>query len=284
MHFSILALFTILPSLALNTLASPTSTNHCLAECCSRALQLPASPGHDASPAQTTSQLTNAQRLARGLPIKPPRRRPNVVVRSAFPRASSAPRASYRGIIAVKNTANGQILGYISRNSSAHPQYHYKRSTADALVVSFSIDIDMSAVYYDVRILSENSDKPAFPLMSLVQGRDATSVNLGPGSFNYAYVAGMAEPGSPPDSVPVTSPANSYSAVTHLARAAMSNVWIFNKSTMGLRPQWVNSDGSKPRTTIFSQHSIFYISGDQDAFFAKYPDHLMAIELILIPL
>lgn len=97
--------------------------------------------------------------------------------------------------------------------------------------------------------------------MSLVQGRDATSVNLGPGSFkyvslrfrtidcslrssfSYAYVAGMAEPGclslyvvqrsfyftdlpttAPPDSVPVTSPANSYSAVTHLARAAMSNV------------------------------------------------------------
>lgn len=76
---------------------------------------------------------------------------------AAFPRASSAPRASYRGIIAVKNTANGQIIGYISRNSSAHPQYHYKRSTADALVVSFSIDIDMSAVYYDVRILSEVS-------------------------------------------------------------------------------------------------------------------------------
>jgi hypothetical protein len=61
--------------------------------------------------------------------------------------------------------------------------------------------------------MEQNTDTTAYPLLSLVQGRDDTSVDLAQGSFkyvslrclsiaysihfsfSYAYVAGMAEPG-----------------------------------------------------------------------------------------
>jgi hypothetical protein len=83
MHFFTLALFTILPSLVL---ASPTSTDPaCSSEYCPRALSgidLPAS-SHGIAPTQT-SPLTNAQRLARGLPLKPPRRRATVGARCTY--------------------------------------------------------------------------------------------------------------------------------------------------------------------------------------------------------
>jgi hypothetical protein len=75
---------------------------------------------------------------------------------AAFARASAVPRVNYRGIIAVTNTANGQILGYISRNSVGTGQYRYQPARDDALIVSFSIDSGVTVVT-DVRITSEVS-------------------------------------------------------------------------------------------------------------------------------
>jgi len=285
MHISILALFALLPSLALNCLASPTHTDGCPAgsEYCSRALELRAPPSRDAAPTPTSPPLTNAQRLARGLPIKPPHRRATIGPRSAFPRASSVPRTNYRGIIAVTNTANGQILGYISTTSLGHAQYGYESSAANALIVSFDTDAD-AIVASAVRMTSENSDIPGFTLVSLVQGREDTSVDFAPGSLNYAYIAGMAEPGSASNSVPVTSPANSYTAATGSTRAAISNVWEFNRRTLALTLQWVNSDGSKPTTDSFAQGPALYVGGDQAAFTQRFPATVTGISFILVPL
>ena len=75
---------------------------------------------------------------------------------AAFARPSALPMVNYRGVIEVTNTANGQILGFISKSSFNFAQYRYQPALDDALIVSFSIDSGVTAVN-DVRITSEVS-------------------------------------------------------------------------------------------------------------------------------
>jgi len=73
-----------------------------------------------------------------------------------LPRASPLPKVTLRGVIQVTNAVDGQILGYISKNSFSGAQYRYQPSIGDALIVTFPINIGaITAV--NVRITSEVS-------------------------------------------------------------------------------------------------------------------------------
>jgi hypothetical protein len=115
-----------------------------------------------------------------------------------LPRASPLPKVAFRGVIMVTNTANGAVLGYISK-TSLNGQYGYRPLIEDALIVSYRLDVG-ATMADNVRIHSEvsaswlkcaptsplrqNSDNNGrFPLLALVQGRDDASADLGPGSF-----------------------------------------------------------------------------------------------------
>jgi len=278
MRLSLFTLFALLPLV----LASPTTTTDvCQTEYCPRSLE---SRAPTTASTQDLSHLTNGQRLARGIPIKPPRWRANQ--RSILPRVSPIPSllTTFRGVIMVTNTANGAVLGYISKNSLGTAQYGYQPLLADALIVTFTLELG-ATMFNNIRIHTENSDLTGgFPLLALVQGRDDSTPDLGPGSFHYAYVAAMAEPGSGPGSIPVTSPENSYSARTGLTRRSSSDVWSYNAISQELVPSWVNSDGSKPTISTFVQGVALYISGDRSAFDARYPAPTSPIAFNFVPL
>jgi hypothetical protein len=110
---------------------------------------------------------------------------------AAFARASAAPMVKYRGIIAVTNTANGQILGYISKNSFNFAQYRYQPTLDDALIVSFSIDSGVTVVN-DVRITSEVSalSHLALPILTFNRRWNRTPI---PQAFLFClwFKAGM---------------------------------------------------------------------------------------------
>ncbi|KAJ7491300.1 hypothetical protein FB451DRAFT_1222733 [Mycena latifolia] len=215
------------------------------------------------------SSLTNAERLARHLPLKPPSRR------SSARRAVSSPAATLanRGYIQVLSVdASGNrtgVLGYISKTTYIHTQYVVSPSLDDALLVGPNGDHDL---------LTLTLHPPAF--LGLVQGRDDTSSNLAQGSFNYLYLASTAQtsPNATPQNVD-----SSFSAVYGQPYSAESAVWTLDPVTHSLTAQWINSDGSRAPTISFSQGSAIYFSGDPEAFHQMYAAPVQQIAFGYVP-
>ncbi|RDB21128.1 hypothetical protein Hypma_011845 [Hypsizygus marmoreus] len=272
-----LTLFTLLSSFTSKTLASPS--NRCVSEYCPGKIESRGVPMPAVVPTRT-SELTNGERLAQGLPIKPPTRRSRG---PKHPTPSPLPQHTKRGVIKVTESKTGAFLGYISKHTFGHAQYRYQPKRDDALVVEFKISIYKSFVT-NVRLTAEDSNIPDFPLLSLIEGHENHNADLAPGSFHYAYIGGMAEPGTPPKSVPMSSPENSYSASTGYTEAAESDVWSFDAFTNHLVPRWTNWDGSRPAVHIFEQATAIYISGDVKAFKERFPAPVKHVTLEFVPL
>jgi hypothetical protein len=76
--------------------------------------------------------LTNAQRLARGLPLK----RPRHIARSQVRRQAPSSTPTVRGHIRVDRADGSGSFGFLSVNSFSHAQYRYE-SIENAATVSF---------------------------------------------------------------------------------------------------------------------------------------------------
>ncbi|KAF2816474.1 WSC-domain-containing protein [Mytilinidion resinicola] len=181
------------------------------------------------------------------------------------------------GIIQVSNSATGASLGYLSKNALNAAQYAYTPLEGNALTIQLDVPTTGTTAA-GLRITALNGNT-GFPLLGLVQGRDSTSASLAAGSYNYVYVAGVN--GAPAGSVP-QSGANSYSAVTGLARSSESDVWTLTLATGALVPQWVNPDGSSPDFALFGQSTAVYGGGDEAQFLAKYPAPVTPLSLTFV--
>jgi len=238
-----------------------------------------------AHPSRDFHALTNAELLRRGLPLKEPvmrrgspvrRHRPSSV---PDPKPDPKPKINHSGIIEVRNAANGDLLGYISKNLvNGGAQFGYDPSVVNAVVVSFKTDHTGSGTQLDISIASSNPD---WPLLGLVQGRDDTNSNIQAGSYQYLYIGGIAKPGTKPGDKP-TLIDNSY--FIGAPRTAESAVWTFEGSSGNLTPHWINEDGNPPnQQEHWTQSTGLYSGGDRAAFVARYPAPAIPITYHFVP-
>lgn len=230
-------------------------------------------------PARAVHALTNAELLRRGLPLNNPVLRRGSPVRRSSPSTVPPPvTITHTGIVEVHNAANGNLLGYISKNlGNGGAQFVYDPSVANALLVSFPTDSSGSGTDIDISMANSN---PSWPFLGLVQGRDDSDSNLRAGSYQYGYLGGVANPGTQPGDRP-TLIGNSYFIGS--PRTAETAVWTFDGASGKLTPVWINQDGTTPALQSFTQSTGLYIGGDQSAFFARFPAPVTAITYKFIP-
>ncbi|TFK50841.1 hypothetical protein OE88DRAFT_1659944 [Heliocybe sulcata] len=193
-------------------------------------------------------RLTNAQRLARGLPLRKPRR---VQARQATP--SSCPTISHTGTIRVTDIDAGGVLGYVSSTPNIFGEYELATTASGALRVSFGTSSCLSsAVYSQFDVTTENGISN-FPLLGFMTGFANTNYGIGSGSSNYAYLGGVTQT---PEGSPAIQQANSFSAASGIPDGVESAVWTWEPSSNALTVQWINTDGSSPTTYLA------YLAGD----------------------
>ncbi|KAH8814554.1 hypothetical protein DL96DRAFT_416441 [Flagelloscypha sp. PMI_526] len=227
------------------------------------------------SVAPPAKRMTNAERLARGLPLNKPQARATRTSRSS---PSDLPPVPYSGIIEVHNADNGNLIGYISKNLvNGGAQFGYDPSIANALLVSFELPAGATSGSPQIHNLNSNPD---WPLLGLVQGRDDTDSNVKPGSYQYLYIGGVANPGTQPGDGP-TLIDNSY--FIGAARTAETSVWTFDAATGSLTLTWVNEDGTLPDLQVWTQSTGLYAGGDKAAFVARYPAPATSVTYKFVP-
>lgn len=263
----------------------------CLAEHCSEDLQNVIFKSDSIrAPITRPRGLSNAERLQRGMTLNPPvRRGTSTGVRRQAP--SSFPALRRRGHLQLIRSDTDEPLGFISKRSLNRGQLQFESDPADAVVFNFRADDTStvqrrlrgsSTIFRRLRITIENSNltDPNI-LLGLVQGRDDATPDIGIGSFNYLYFAGVSPPGTAPRAKPTVIP-NAFTDVTHIKRAVETDIWIVNLSTGLITAQWINTNGSKPKTKFFSQHGRLYAGGDFAAFSSKYGHKVVPFKFKII--
>jgi hypothetical protein len=229
--------------------------------------------------------LTNAERLRKRLPLLPPTR---IVARNGGggdddddkhhhkPHPSHVPKATYKGVIQV--LADGNSLGYVAPD----PNYWTPLLTPDinsALSVSFQLHHGATSGSR-LALTQLNDNRGTF--FGPVVGRDSTSSNISPGSFNYLYLDPIAAPGTAPGSTPQSVPSY-FSTSSGLDKQAETSVWNVNTVTGALAAQWINTDSTTPSTVFFVQSNHLYAGGDSDAFHSRFPAPVTVVTLKFIP-
>ncbi|KAG8912892.1 hypothetical protein FRC01_004842 [Tulasnella sp. 417] len=220
-------------------------------------------------------QLTNSERFIRGLPPKRPKRLQGSPLRRTQP--SAVPLTTYRGHIRIDKEDGSGTLGYLSKYSM-NSVYNRYQSIDNAAVVTFKFDDTQTSG--PASELTSDWDVPAFPILGLVQGRDNTNSDIAPGSYQYLYITGTnpTSPDATPDVV-----GNAYNSATGASRTSESEVWHFDSVTNEITLQWVNTDGSKPPTYLFTQSMALYAGSDPAKFNAKYPSPVTLLKFTFIP-
>jgi hypothetical protein len=180
-----------------------------------------------------------------------------------LPTVASATLIDYRAVIIAKDGA-GTTLGYVADD----PLYWtplLNATITSALIVDFTLNGTSGT---QINLTTENSLEMGFPYFGLVHGRDSTSSDIAPGSFNYLYLGNtnFTPPGSG-----TRLAGNYYSANNSVPRTSESAVWTIDVDALTLVPLWINSDLSTPTTQVFIQSNHVYGGGDADAFHTRFP-------------
>ncbi|KAH8091777.1 hypothetical protein BXZ70DRAFT_909643 [Cristinia sonorae] len=214
-------------------------------------------------PAPIHSPETNAQRLKRGLPPKPPVRRTN---RALQPRASPPPLpVAPTGYIKVVSSSQ---TGYVSARANSFGEYGYTANLDEALKVTL---LNTAGSPFDVVALNGIAE---FPTLGFIKGFASTNSDLHTGSHNYAYLGGVTP--TPPGSPALVLP-NSFSSASGVPEGVESAVWSLGTDGQ-LKPSWVNTDGGKPPIWIMyvDGAAAYAISGDPPAFGNAFGDYAIS--------
>ncbi|KAJ7493697.1 hypothetical protein FB451DRAFT_1215152 [Mycena latifolia] len=206
---------------------------------------------------------TNAQRLARGLPPLPPKRRSG---RAALARRSAGVPVSYTGTIQVTNAGTGAVVGYVYQASGS--TNHFGVTTDMSSALSFMLSVDSTVVSSSgINIAATTSTyATTWPYMGGIVGVINTNANLASGSPNFAYVQGTS---LTPDDSPAASVSNSYPTI----EKSESAIWNYDASTGAISAQWINIDGSAPATAIVyvAGSNALVLAGDASVFASSFP-------------
>ncbi|KAJ7461162.1 hypothetical protein FB451DRAFT_1181503 [Mycena latifolia] len=217
--------------------------------------------------------LTNAKRLALGLPLLKPHRRVPTPGTDA-PTTSPLPPVTTIVNVHARGT-DGTDFGYLSPVWNGFGEYGAFQSTQEgSLQLTFSYSPDGPS---QISITATNGPSATYPFFGAIAGFASDSDDFGPGSYNYAYIGGTTQ--SPAGSPPFTAGDNSFSAATGIPESIESAIWIYDPETGTLTAQWINTDGSTPATHIVyanDANQALALTGDvgsfQSAFGAPYPE------------
>ncbi|KAF8144382.1 hypothetical protein K438DRAFT_1992843 [Mycena galopus ATCC 62051] len=215
---------------------------------------------------QAGEYMTNAKRFSLGLPP----RKPCSSRRSYLVKRSGTPPVTVQGNILVTETDTSSVLGYLTSSFNDFGEYGYIQSSqSGAMTVSFQYELanpDPS----EISITVTNPTVAAYSLLGAVVGYSSYSDDIGLGNSNYQTIAGTipTAPGSMPQDLD-----NSYDASTDEDSDIESAIWNFNPATLSLKPQWINTDGSSPTTSIIyvsGEYPMLALTGDPDMFYNDY--------------
>ncbi|KAF5336358.1 hypothetical protein D9611_006594 [Ephemerocybe angulata] len=214
-------------------------------------------------------KLSNAERLARGLPLKAPARRRHSKIFPRDPVASPGPRTTLTGRAALyRDDLGGAFFGYVDRTFIGSNQARYTTNAADAMILSVSFN-SLQTKSSQLQVLATNAAIGAgFPFLCLTQGRDNTNTNLASGSFHYTYLSVAAVSAGPG---PAGTTSNAYNSLTGASRIAQTDIWNFDRTTKVLSPTWINAGGQSVDVPFYSQSTAIYGMGDHSSFVARYP-------------
>ncbi|QRV78592.1 hypothetical protein RhiJN_06607 [Ceratobasidium sp. AG-Ba] len=197
-------------------------------------------PAFDAASAAVPEPATNAQRLARGLPLIKPKAHRRHFQRGGphrlGSRALSAPRAETSPLPPAHQKCNILVktddttLGYLKAQFNKYGEYgaFTSEQNPDTLEVSFSYSPDSPS---QLDMLATNSPSKTFSYMGGVVGYSSGSDDLASGSSN-SYSATMEDP--------TTEDQPDYE----------SAIWAYDPVTQAITAHWVNTDGSTSTTHI----------------------------------
>jgi hypothetical protein len=217
------------------------------------------------APAPASELLTNAKRLAQGLPPRSPHRR---IARGAKPSSKPPTTKIATGYIQASNPQKNKIVGYVASKLNPFGEYGYTTtSKSEALKVQFTYDTSAPSTM-DISILS-GSHPASTPFFGAIQGFSSTSPNIYPGSANYLFLGPTAPTAE--DAKPAQHP-NAFTTATGIAEDVESWVWEFHPSTSTITAKYTNSDGSHPRTDIVLApgEDVFALTADIAKFRSTY--------------
>lgn len=173
---------------------------------------------------------------------------------AAAPPASAVP-SPCTGNVKVTNTDTHTDIGFVSKTWNSFGEFVVTMTPSDYLSVSLTPGSRQN-------IMALNGQNPSFPLVGGIVGFANTSDNLGPGSFNYAYLGGTTA--TAPGATPQTG-ANAFTSATGIAERIESAIWTLDDRN-NLSPQWINTDASAPVTHLVDITGILVMTGDVTTF------------------
>ncbi|PCH39027.1 hypothetical protein WOLCODRAFT_146826 [Wolfiporia cocos MD-104 SS10] len=209
--------------------------------------------------------LTNAQRLARGLPPNRPRFHS---ARHLAPRASPAadPNPACPVVTGTLRVAGAGVPAgsLVSRAPNAFGEYGVTRDAADALRVQYAACADGAPG--DLLGLNGIADHR---FLGAITGFDSPAGDLAPGSSAYAYLGGTEQ--TPPNAPPATV-GNSFTSATGIAAGAESAIWRVDGASGAVDARWVDGNGATPviHVMYFAPEDFLLLTGDVGAFAAAY--------------
>ncbi|KAF8130470.1 hypothetical protein K438DRAFT_1999394 [Mycena galopus ATCC 62051] len=189
-------------------------------------------PHRDGVPA-TPADLSNGERLVRGLPLKPPTRRSSARRASASPTLPPANRG-YIEIFSVDDNGSPTFLGYVSRAMDAQ-QYGVASTLGEALLVAPSGDRNL---------ITLNPDITFSTFLGLAQDT----------SSGLLYLT------STQQTSPNATPQNGGNSIPGGFSPSESAVWTRDPVTNILTAQWTNPDGSVAQAIAFIEGSAISFS------------------------
>lgn len=184
------------------------------------------------SDADGVTRMTNAQRLAAGLPLLPPRTRTSTAKRSGV---SILP---VTGRIQVRNADTGEQVGEISKSTGPFGKF-FLNTGSIANSNGWTALVAQVGTTSQVNFLdTQRSNRYLAGIQNPLQVVSTFSSN-----FAYLGLSDQTGPGSTPQ--PNKNPSGQ---PTWQAETA---IWIYSAGTRDITVQWVASDGSTSPTTIY---------------------------------
>ncbi|KAF8892266.1 hypothetical protein BD779DRAFT_1670590 [Infundibulicybe gibba] len=221
---------------------------------------------------------TNSDRMARGLPPSPPvfgRTLPGMSARNPSPALaakrsspSSLPSTTYTGRLLIRN-GEGNTQGYV-RNSESSWTIGGLNSLGGS---QFEAHVSFTTTSTGTGPFDILVTNPLFPAPFFV---GAAGQSIGVGSFGRLSFTNVEQ--TPPGSTPVNSPVK--------GTTVESAIWSFDPNTQELKPQWINPDSSKPKTTLaynIRTNELFF-TGDLDLWNKDNDTPSSPVQIFLAPL
>ncbi|KAF6743173.1 hypothetical protein DFP72DRAFT_859358 [Ephemerocybe angulata] len=170
-------------------------------------------------------KLSNAERLARGFPLKAPARRRHSKIFARDPVASPAPRTTLNGRAALyRDDLGGAFFGYVDRTFIGSNQARYTTNAADAMILSVSFD-SLQTNHPNYKYSRLNRCRLSLPMPHSRPSVTGIGIVITKSnSYTYLSVAAVsAGPG------PAGTTSNAYNSLTGASRIAQTDInrWTF---------------------------------------------------------